>query len=178
MAGQAAVTRRARKVWWLVAALAGAVYLAALLGATAIALKGAVYLRQALKSDEFRAALEVARHPLTERDLARLLPGIPIYPGARIAPMFHLETPEAGDHAEAHVLLMTPAAPSDIRAFYRSHMHGWELDPQLGGDDTLAFRRGRERCWISVMVTPKLPLGFHGGGRVFTIDYKPEAGKR
>ena len=160
--------RDGRWVWWLVAGLAGAAYVTALVGATAAALVLAPYVRRALDSDRFRAALEAARHPVTEADLPRLLPGIPICPGAKLDPLFRKQTTRSA--GEGLVYLVSRASPSQIRDFYRTHMPGWELQPGDSERDPLAFRRGDEWCWVSIPPAAPVVPGL-GRGRRFVIRY-------
>ena len=162
--------RDGRWVWWLVAGLAGAAYVTALVGATAAALVLAPYVRRALDSDRFRAALEAARHPVTEADLPRLLPGIPIYPGARLDPFFRKLTARSLGREGATVHLIASASPQQIRKFYVAHMTGWEFQSGSDDEDIIVFQRDREICLISIL--PSLPpFPGRGAGRTFTIDY-------
>lgn len=114
--------------------------------------------------------MHAARHPITEADLPRLLPGIPIYPGASIFPVFSGLTPRAPEAHGVTVGFIAPAGPERIVAFYRAHMTGWAFDPGRGKRDMLLFRRGAERCWITAMRAP-WPAPGQRRVYVFTISY-------
>jgi len=159
--------RSRRRPWWLAAAAA---YVAVLVGLTWLAFAAAVPMRKAVTSAEFQAAIRDVRNPVTEADLPRILPGIPIYPGARLDPLRLTETTRSAREGAPRIHLSAPASPSQIRAFYRSHMAGWELDRESSDEDTLIFRRGDE--WCRVYVMPDLPLGLGEGERsTFTVRY-------
>lgn len=162
--------RGERWVWWLVTGLAGAAYVTALAGATTVALVLAPHVRRVIDSEQFRAALEAARHPVTEADLPRLLPGIPIYPGAKLDPLFRKQTTRSAGEGGTRVYLVSRASPSQIRDFYRTHMPGWELQPGDSERDPLAFRRGDEWCWVSIPPAAPVVPGL-GRGRRFVIQY-------
>jgi len=155
--------RSARKWWWIAGAAGGAIYVVALVGATTVALMVAPTLRDAVASRGFQAALRAARHPITEADLPRLLPGIPIYPGARLDPLLRNKALATIREGQARVNLIAPASAAEIRTYYRTHMTGWEFQGDESENNLLFFRRGDESCWISIMPDLPLWLGRSGG---------------
>jgi len=166
--------RGARRWWWLAA---GVAYLSALTFATWLAFAAAAPLHRALSSKEFRAALAAALHPLTQADLPRLLPGIPIYRGAKFDPIFRGEDARSAQRGEFRIHLFAPASAEQIRAFYARRMKGWRRVPGGADEDLLFFERGRERCAISIM--PELPLSLgRSRGRAFAIHYSKTTGGR
>jgi hypothetical protein len=156
----------ARGWWWLIAAVAVAVYLVALTFVTGAAFTAASFLGREIRSPALREALELARHPLTVADLPRLLPGIPIYPGAKLDPMFRSATTRALAEGQSRIHLIAPATRSQVREFYRTHMTGWTLERLETESGTLAFARAGETCFISLM--PTVPF-LSGGGTQFII---------
>jgi len=168
--------RRPKRRWWLLIAVAAGVYLLLLVGATRLALSVGSFLREVTSSSEFQEALRAAQHPVTEADLPRLLPGIPIFPGAKLAPLSRNQMMTERRRGMIDVHLVTTASPSQIRNFYKSHMTGWQADAMESEPDLLSFRRGDEYCFISII--PNLPLGM-GGAESFSIRYhRPEGGPR
>ena len=161
--------RRPKRRWWLLIAVAAGVYLLLLVGATRLALSAGSFLREVTSSSEFQDALRAAQHPVTEADLPRLLPGIPIYPGAKIDPMFRNRMMTERGRGVTVVHLVAKASPSQIRDFYRTHMSGWEFNAAESEPESLAFRHGLDEfCFITIM--PKMPFGMnHGQG--FSIRY-------
>lgn len=176
MARSGAKRRSGRIWWWIIGGLAAAGYLAVLLGATAAAFTAARYLRPVLASPEFRQVVHAAQHPITEADLPRLLPGIPIYPGAKLDPRFRGQTMSSLLQGEVRLHLIAPASASEVRAFYGSHMKGWASRPGVSDESILLFERGSTQCWISLM--PRLPLGLGGGGTGYAIHYVENEGGR
>jgi len=158
--------RVARGWWWLIAVAAVTVYLVALVFVTGAALTASSFLRREMSSEEFRQALEMARHPITEADLPRLLPDIPVYPGAKLDPMFMSSTTRALAQGQVRIHLVAPASRSQVRQFYRAHMAGWTPERLETESGTLAFTRPGETCFISLM--PSLPF-VSGGGAQFII---------
>lgn len=163
--------RLGRKLSWFIAAASCVVYLGALSGATALAFAAASYLRQAARSKGFQAVMQAARRPVKQADLPRLLPGIPIYPGASIFPLFSGLTPRAPEAHGVTVDLTAPAGPEKVIAFYRAHMTGWAFDSAKSKRGMLLFRRGAERCWIKAVRAPWLSPG-RRAMCLFTISYR------
>jgi hypothetical protein len=162
-------TRRPQRRWRLLAVLAAGVYLILLVGATRLAFTVASYMREVTSSPEFQRALRAAQHPFTEADLARLLPGIPIYPGAKLDPMYRTQMMAESRRGVTVVHLVASASPSQIRDFYRTHMSGWEFSTTESGAESLAFSRGLDEfCFITIM--PKMPFGI-GRGQGFSIRH-------